>query len=78
MPVLDNDTPAPLPGFNSLTLQSIITSPENGDCFINQPQVTYVPNSGFNGLDSCVYGVCDRRLQCDTATITFTVGSVTP
>ena len=75
MPVLDNDTPAP---GETLTLRSIIVAPENGDCFINQPQITYVPNRGFNGIDSCVYGVCDKQFQCDTATITFTVGSVTP
>ena len=87
MPVLDNDTSAP---DETLVLRSIIVTPENGRCVIIRSRagerislrnkVTYVPNSGFTGIDSCVYEACDLQSQsrCDTATITFTVGTPMP
>ena len=40
--------------------------------------VSFVPASGFNGSSSCVYEICDANIptpQCDTATLSVTIGS---
>ena len=40
--------------------------------------VSFVPASGFNGTSSCVYEICDANIptpQCDTASLTVTIGS---
>ena len=34
----------------------------------------YTPNAGFVGTDSFTYQVCNTAGQCDTATVTITVG----
>ena len=34
----------------------------------------YTPNAGFVGTDSFIYQICDTASQCDTATVTITVG----
>jgi len=75
--ILDNDFGIPSDG--TLTL----TEPSNGTIAINDggtpddisdDTVTYTPNDGFEGTDSIDYTVCDSMDNCDTATITITVG----
>jgi len=69
--VLDNDTPAP---GESLFVQSVVDG-SNGFCTIGLDllQVTFIPNLGFDGTDSCVYEACDSVGACDTATLTVVV-----
>ncbi|MDC6390084.1 Ig-like domain-containing protein [Maribacter sp. PR1] len=76
--VLANDTGIPSDG----TLTT--TDPSNGTIEINDngtpddisdDTVTYTPNDGFNGTDSFEYTVCDAEGNCDTATVTITVGT---
>ena len=75
--ILDNDFGIPSDG----TL--ILTEPSNGTIAINNggtpddisdDTVTYTPNEGFEGTESFDYTVCDTMGNCDTATITITVG----
>ena len=75
--ILDNDFGIPSDG--TLTL----TEPSNGTIAINDggtpddisdDTITYTPNDGFEGTDSIDYMVCDTMGNCDTATITITVG----
>ena len=54
----------------------IPSSAKNGTCSIvyNGAAVTYTPNAGFTGVDTCDYMICDDAEECcDTATITITV-----
>ncbi|MGB5436274.1 MAG: Ig-like domain-containing protein, partial [Maribacter sp.] len=76
--ILANDTGIPEDG--TLT----VTDPENGTLVINDggtpndpsdDTVTYTPNEGFNGTDTFEYTVCDAQENCDTATVTVTVGT---
>ncbi|WP_339841525.1 gliding motility-associated C-terminal domain-containing protein [uncultured Maribacter sp.] len=75
--ILDNDFGIPTDG--TLTL----TDPSNGTIEVNDggtpddisdDTITYTPNDGFEGTDSVDYTVCDTLGNCDTATITVTVG----
>ncbi|MEN9221164.1 MAG: Ig-like domain-containing protein, partial [Thermostichus sp. BF3_bins_97] len=72
------------PGINPLdpTSVSIITPPTNGTVTVDPVTgaITYTPNPGFTGTDTFVYQVCDTSDPplCDTATVTVTVGTVTP
>jgi gliding motility-associated-like protein len=77
--ILANDTG--VPNLESLT----VTEPENGTVVINDAgtpddpnddTVTYTPNSGFdNDTDTFEYTICDTMENCDTATVTVTVGT---
>ncbi|MBT8298867.1 MAG: gliding motility-associated C-terminal domain-containing protein, partial [Maribacter sp.] len=59
--------------------------PENGTVVINDggtpddpndDTVTYTPDSGFdNAMDTFEYTICDNMENCDTATVTVTVGT---
>ncbi len=75
--ILENDTG--VPNIEILT----VTDPENGLVVINDggtpddpndDTVTYTPDSGFNGMDTFEYTICDDMENCDTATVTITVG----
>ncbi|WP_236973391.1 Ig-like domain-containing protein [Maribacter sp. 6B07] len=75
--MLDNDFGIPTDG--TLT----VTDPSSGTVEINDggtpddisdDTITYVPNDGFEGTDTFEYTVCDLEGNCDTATITITVG----
>ncbi|MEP3370934.1 MAG: gliding motility-associated C-terminal domain-containing protein [Maribacter dokdonensis] len=75
--MLDNDFSIPTDG--TLT----VTDPSNGTVEVNDggttddisdDTITYVPNDGFEGTDTFEYTVCDLEGNCDTATITITVG----
>jgi len=54
----------------------------NGVCEVSMDHlgVIYTPNSGFDGVDRCVYRMCDSRGEpfCDTATITITIRAEIP
>jgi len=69
--VLNNDTPAP---GESLFVQSVENG-VNGLCTIGLDllQVTFIPDVGFDGTDTCVYVACDSVGECDTATLTVVV-----
>ncbi len=76
--ILANDTGIPDNG--TLT----VTDPANGTIVINDggtpddpsdDTVTYTPDTGFNGTDTFEYTVCDAMDNCDTATVTVTVGT---
>ncbi|WP_396633734.1 Ig-like domain-containing protein [Maribacter sp. R86514] len=75
--ILDNDFGIPTDG--TLT----VTDPSNGTVEINDggtpddisdDTITYTPNDGFEGTDVIEYTVCDAEGNCDTATVTITVG----
>ncbi len=62
------------------------TNPSNGTIEVNDggtpddltdDSVIYTPNSGFNdGTDIFEYTICDAMGNCDTATVTITVGTL--
>ncbi|WP_405413590.1 Ig-like domain-containing protein [Maribacter sp. Asnod1-A12] len=75
--ILDNDFGIPSDG--TLT----VTDPSNGTVEINDggtpddisdDTITYTPNDGFEGTETIEYTVCDAEGNCDTATVTITVG----
>ena len=70
--VLANDTD--LDG-NTLTVDSV-TNSANGSVLNNGNNVTYTPESNFNGTDSFIYTVSDGNGGTDTATVTVIVSSV--
>ncbi|KAA2216049.1 Ig-like domain-containing protein [Maribacter flavus] len=76
--VLANDTGIPSDG------ELTVTEPSNGTVAIDDngtPEditdnvLIYTPDVGFNGTDSFEYTVCDTEGNCDTATVTITVGT---
>ncbi|MDE3743982.1 Ig-like domain-containing protein, partial [Maribacter polysaccharolyticus] len=76
--VLANDSG--IPYIDSLT----VNEPYNGTVVINDggtpddpndDTVTYTPNQNFNGVDTFEYTICDAMGNCDTATVTITVGT---
>ncbi|PSJ72154.1 hypothetical protein C7N43_35710, partial [Sphingobacteriales bacterium UPWRP_1] len=79
--ILDNDT---YPGDGVVTVQ-IITNPQNGSASAtettpNNWEVMYTPNSGFTGLDSLQYLLCETPTGstepvCDTAWVFINIAS---
>jgi len=70
--VLDNDSDPD--GY--LTSVSITTYPLHGIVTVDADNtITYVPESGFEGIDTFIYQVCDNGMPvlCDTALVTITV-----
>ena len=59
---------------------TIVTGPSNGTVAVDPVtgEVTYTPNTGFNGSDSFEYSICDSGMpaSCDTALVTITVHPV--
>ncbi len=77
--ILANDNDLPTTG----TLTT--TNPFNGTVVINDngtpndPSddfVTYIPDAGFEGIDTFEYTICDALGNCDTATVTVVVTPV--
>ena len=69
--VLDNDIPA-VTG-TTLVVTTLLFLGLNGKCVLNlDGTVIYTPNTSYNGVDTCVYEVCDDLGNCDTATIVIT------
>lgn len=72
--VLENDLD---PTNDPLTV-TLLDSPLNGLVNgINSGEIEYLANSGFEGLDSLTYQVCDPSGLCDTATVRITVSPTT-
>ncbi|NNM16752.1 MAG: tandem-95 repeat protein, partial [Bacteroidia bacterium] len=59
---------------------TIISAPNNGTALVNAAtgNITYTPNSNFNGVDTIVYQICDSGapVLCDTALLIITVNPV--
>lgn len=70
--VLDNDV-STVTG-TTLVVTTLLFGGLNGKCVLGQDgAVVYTPNNSYNGVDTCVYKVCDDLGNCDTATIVITV-----
>jgi hypothetical protein len=52
---------------------SIVTAPSNGTLTGTPPNITYVPNTNFNGSDSFTYKANDSYVDSNTATVNLTV-----
>lgn len=52
---------------------TMVTPPSNGS--FNFLTGIYTPDSGFSGLDSFVYQICDDDGACDTATVTIVISA---
>ncbi|OIN61026.1 Ig-like domain-containing protein [Arsenicibacter rosenii] len=82
-PILANDVdkatrPAAL---TNVSAPVIVTQPANGTAVVNADgTITYNPNDTFAGTDQLVYRLCDLidPTKCDTARVTYTVGSAAP
>ncbi len=74
--VLENDTDidSDVNGF----IVSIHTQPTNGSVSVDatQKQVTYTPNSNYNGMDSFEYTVCDEEGGCSNQTVEITINPI--
>ena len=70
-----NDTDAD--GNLDETTVTVVTPPSNGTVTIDPVtgEITYTPNSGFNGIDTLIYSICDEGMPvlCDTALVIITV-----
>lgn len=76
IPVLINDIPS-VPGME-LTVTKLLYDGANGKCIISESEtgsvvVVYLPDSGYFGMDTCVYEACEVEDRCDTATISIVV-----
>ena len=62
---------------NNLNISSltVTTGPSNGSIQPNSSagEITYEPDTGFNGTDTFIYRLCDTENACDTATVTVNV-----
>ena len=79
IPILDNDNDIP----STITLTT--TNPSDGTIAINDggtpsdftdDSVIYTPNTGFLGVDTFTYTICDTAGNCETATVTIVVTDV--
>ncbi len=76
VPVTANDSDAD--GMLDLASLSVTTPPANGTATANTDgTVTYTPNTGFTGMDTFSYEVCDNGnpALCDNAVVTITVNA---
>jgi uncharacterized protein YjiK len=73
----DNDPDADLVSASANTACVACTTASNGVVVNNgDGTFSYTPNSGFTGVDSFVYQICDSADLCDSATVTITVNPV--
>lgn len=55
---------------------AILTQPNNGNAFIQNGQIVYLPNGSFNGRDTITYQICDLTSPtplCATAQVFFRI-----
>ncbi len=58
---------------------SILNNPLNGNVVINPDgSYIYTPTTGFFGIDTFYYKICDSNSDCDTAIVTINVNIVLP
>lgn len=70
LPILSNDSD---PDGDPLTL-TLLQGPQHGTANVNASnQVNYSPNSGYIGVDSFTYIVCDNNNTCDTAFVLLNI-----
>ncbi len=73
IPVVSNDTDPD----NEPLFTSLLTNPQNGSAYNSNNNIFYIPNSGFTGVDTFYYKLCDSYSStcpnCDTALVTVTV-----
>jgi gliding motility-associated-like protein len=72
---------APKNGTATANKASSISGSSNSiKSFSTNGTITYVPNTGFVGLDSLVYTVCDNAnpANCEVATVYYTISTATP
>ena len=74
IPVLDNDSD---PDGDDLTI-TISDEPSNGTATVANGLVNYIPDTGFIGVDSFEYVICDTGGLCDTALVVVTVSEDLP
>jgi len=74
MHVMSNDNN---PEGTAMNICNIVSGPSNGTAVISatQPHITYTPNSGYSGMDTLTYQLCDVEGDTDTAQITVNVGA---
>ena len=72
IPVIANDSD---PDGDFLFVESA-TSPSHGSIITTQTSISYIPNSGFNGIDSFTYTVSDGNGGTDSAHVTVAVAAV--
>jgi gliding motility-associated-like protein len=72
VPVLANDSD---PDGNNLVGLGIVTGPSRGYAAVGGDSIIYVPNTGFAGLDTLTYVICDDGVPsyCDTARVIIDV-----
>jgi len=71
--VIANDTDAD--NSDTLSLLNIITDPAHGTVVIAGNEVTYTPDSNFEGVDQFTYTVSDGQGHTDTATVNIVVSN---
>lgn len=60
------------------TIPSVLDSTDHGTLIVNADgTIGYIPMSGFEGVDSFTYVICDGSV-CDTALVTITINGGTP
>ncbi|GAA4421293.1 hypothetical protein GCM10023187_57080 [Nibrella viscosa] len=78
----DADRTGSIPAsLSSVTAPVILAQPANGTAVVNPDgSITFTPAPGFAGSTLLVYQICDRvnTSLCDTARLTFNVGSAPP
>ncbi|WP_345271634.1 Ig-like domain-containing protein, partial [Nibrella viscosa] len=65
----------------TVTTPVILAQPASGTAVVNvNGSITFTPATGFAGSTTLVYQICDRvnTALCDTARVTFNVGSAPP
>ena len=87
-PVDDNysmpqDTASPLFSVTSndinvqfITSWGILVDPLNGTYFVTSGWIFYYPNTGYVGVDTFVYQICNIYNQCGTGLVTVTVNAI--
>jgi gliding motility-associated-like protein len=76
--ILSNDTGIPSDGTLTFTDPSdgvIVINDNDTPDDIRDDSIAYIPDAGFQGVDSLEYTVCDQMGTCATATVTITVGT---
>ena len=61
---------------NDTLAYSILTQPTNGTITGNAPNISYSPNSNYNGVDTFTYQANDGTLDSNIATVTIIVTPV--
>lgn len=76
--VLANDNDLPTSGTFTTTapINGTIVIDDNGTPDPSDDLVTYTPNTGYVGVDTFTYTICDTLGNCSTATVTIVVTDV--